>query len=92
MTTYFLLATGVVVVAVALLGRWIVRLLAAPQYFGAHAALPWLALAWALYGLYQVMIVITGRAKVTVAQPARRRSRPGGQRGAAAACWCRAAA
>ena len=50
----------------ALLGRWIVRLLAAPQYFGAHAALPWLALAWTLYGLYQVMIVITGRAKVTV--------------------------
>jgi len=45
-TTYFVLATGVVVAAVALLGRWIVRLLAAPQYFGAHAALPWLALAW----------------------------------------------
>jgi O-antigen/teichoic acid export membrane protein len=65
-TTYFLLATGVVVTAVALLGRWIVRLLAAPQYFGAHAALPWLALAWTLYGLYQVMIVITGRARVTV--------------------------
>jgi O-antigen/teichoic acid export membrane protein len=64
-TTYFVLATGVVVTAVALLGRWIVRLLPA-HYFGAHAALPWLALAWTLYGLYQVMIVITGRAKVTV--------------------------
>jgi O-antigen/teichoic acid export membrane protein len=64
-TTYFVLATGVVVTAVALLGRWIVRLLAAPQYFGAHAALPWLALAWTLYGLYQVMIVITGRARAT---------------------------
>jgi O-antigen/teichoic acid export membrane protein len=64
-TTYFALATGVVVVAVALLGRWIVRLLAAPHYFGAHAALPWLALGWTLYGLYQVMIVITGRARVT---------------------------
>jgi O-antigen/teichoic acid export membrane protein len=64
-STYFLLATGVVVAAVALLGRWIVRLLAAPQYFHAHAALPWLALAWTLYGLYQVMIVITGRARVT---------------------------
>lgn len=64
-TTYFVLATGVVVAAVALLGRWIVRLLAAPQYFGAHAALPWLALAWTLYGLYQVMIVITGRARAT---------------------------
>jgi O-antigen/teichoic acid export membrane protein len=64
-TTYFVLATGVVVAAVALLGRWIVRLLAAPAYFGAHAALPWLALGWTLYGLYQVMIVITGRARVT---------------------------
>jgi O-antigen/teichoic acid export membrane protein len=65
-TTYFVLATGVVVAAVALLGRWIVRLLAAPHYFGAHRVLPWLALAWTLYGLYQVMIVITGRARVTI--------------------------
>ena len=64
-TTYFVLATGVVVVAVALLGRWLVRLLAAPEYFGAYRALPWLALGWTLYGLYQVMIAITGRARVT---------------------------
>jgi len=64
-TTYFVLATGVVVVAVALLGRWLVRLLAAPEYYGAYRALPWLALGWTLYGLYQVMIVITGRARVT---------------------------
>jgi O-antigen/teichoic acid export membrane protein len=63
--TYFVLATGAVVAAVALLGRWIVRLLAAPEYFGAYKALPWLALAWALYGLYQILIVITGRAKAT---------------------------
>lgn len=62
-TTYFVLATGVVVAAVALLGRWLVRLLAHPEYFGAHKALPWLALGWTLYGLYQVMIVITGRAR-----------------------------
>jgi O-antigen/teichoic acid export membrane protein len=64
-TTYFVLATGVVVAGVALLGRWLVRLLAAHQYFGAHTALPWLALAWTLYGLYQMTIVITGRARVT---------------------------
>ena len=64
-TTYFVLATGVVVAAVTLLGRWLVRLLAAPAYFGAHTALPWLALGWTLYGLYQVLIVITGRARVT---------------------------
>jgi len=63
-STYFVLATGVVVAAVALLGRWLVRLLAHPEYFGAHTALPWLALGWTLYGLYQVMIVITGRARM----------------------------
>jgi O-antigen/teichoic acid export membrane protein len=64
-TTYFVLATGIVVAGVALLGRWLVRLLAAPSFFGAHTALPWLALGWTLYGLYQVMIAITGRARVT---------------------------
>jgi O-antigen/teichoic acid export membrane protein len=64
-TTFFVLATGIVVCAVALLGRWLVRLLAAPEYFGAHSALPWLAFGWTLYGLYQVLIVISGRVRVT---------------------------
>jgi len=64
-TTYYALATGVVVAAVALLGRWLVHLLAAERFFGAHRALPWLALGWALYGLYLVFIVIAGRARVT---------------------------
>jgi O-antigen/teichoic acid export membrane protein len=63
--TYFVLAMGAVAAAVALLGRWIVRALAAPAYFGAHSALPWLSLAWALYGLYLLMLVITGRARAT---------------------------
>jgi O-antigen/teichoic acid export membrane protein len=64
-TTYFVLATGVVVAGVTLLGRWLVRLLAAPAYFGAHRALPWLALGWALYGLYLVFVVIAGRVRAT---------------------------
>jgi O-antigen/teichoic acid export membrane protein len=64
-TTYYALATGVVVCGVALLGRWMVRLLAAHKFFGAHRALPWLALGWALYGLYLVFIAIAGRARVT---------------------------
>jgi O-antigen/teichoic acid export membrane protein len=64
-TTYYALATGVVVCAVALLGRWIVRLLAAHEYFGAYRALPWLALGWALYGLFLVFVAIAGRARVT---------------------------
>src|SRR5439155_21552722 len=65
-STYFALVTGVVVAAVALLGRWIVRLLAAPHFFAAYGPLPWLALAWALYGLYRVTLVLTGRARATM--------------------------
>jgi O-antigen/teichoic acid export membrane protein len=64
-TTYYALATGVVVCGVALLARWMVRLLAAERFFGAYRALPWLALGWALYGLFLVFVVITGRARVT---------------------------
>jgi O-antigen/teichoic acid export membrane protein len=64
-TTYYALATGVVVCGVALLGRWMVRLLAAHEYFSAYRALPWLALGWALYGLYLVFVAIAGRARVT---------------------------
>jgi O-antigen/teichoic acid export membrane protein len=64
-TTYYALATGAVVCGVALLGRWIVMLLAAHRFLGAHGALPWLALGWALYGLYLVFVVITARARVT---------------------------
>jgi O-antigen/teichoic acid export membrane protein len=64
-TTYYALATGVVVCGVALLGRWMVSLLAADKYFDAYRALPWLALGWALYGLYLVFVAIAGRARVT---------------------------
>jgi O-antigen/teichoic acid export membrane protein len=64
-TTYYALATGIVVCGVALLGRWLVRLFAAEHYFGAYRALPWLSLGWALYGLFLVFLVIAGRARVT---------------------------
>jgi O-antigen/teichoic acid export membrane protein len=64
-STYYALATGIVVCGVALLGRWMVMLLAAHKFFGAYRALPWLALGWALYGLYLVFVVIAGRARVT---------------------------
>src|SRR5207244_3202666 len=65
-STYFLLAAGVVAAAVALLSRTVVRVLAAPAYFGAHAALGWLALGWTLYGLYLVMLVIIARSRATI--------------------------
>jgi O-antigen/teichoic acid export membrane protein len=64
-TTYYVLATGFVVTGVTLLGRWLVRLLSAPAFHGAYRALPWLALGWALYGLFLVFVVIAGRARVT---------------------------
>jgi O-antigen/teichoic acid export membrane protein len=63
--TYYTLVAGIVVAGVTLVGRWAVRLLAAPSYFGAHEALPWVALGWALYGFFLVFVVIAGRAKVT---------------------------
>ena len=46
-TTYYLLVSGLVVAGLALLGRWVLRLLAAPAYFDAYRALPWVALGWA---------------------------------------------
>jgi O-antigen/teichoic acid export membrane protein len=64
-TTYYLLVCGYVVAALTLLGRWVVRLLAAPSFYDAYKALPWLALGWALYGLWVVFLTIAGRAKVT---------------------------
>ncbi len=64
-TTWYVVVTGLVVAGLTLLGRWVVRLLAAPSYFEAHEALPWVALGWAMYGLYLVFVTIGGRAGVT---------------------------
>ena len=65
-TTAFVGAAALIVAGFTLLGPWVVRLLAAPAFFPAHTALPWLALGWALYGLYLVLVTIAGRAEVTV--------------------------
>jgi O-antigen/teichoic acid export membrane protein len=64
-TTYYLLVSGLVVAGLALLGRWVLRVLAAPAYFDAYRALPWVSLGWALYGLWVVFLVIAGRANIT---------------------------
>ncbi|MEA2230343.1 MAG: hypothetical protein QOD83_159 [Solirubrobacteraceae bacterium] len=64
-TTWFVVVAGLVVAGLTLLGRWIVRLLAAPEYFAAHEALPWVALGWAMYGLFLVLVTIGGRAGIT---------------------------
>jgi O-antigen/teichoic acid export membrane protein len=64
-TTYYVLISGWAVTGLALLGRWVLRLLTTSAYYGAYRALPWLALGWAMYGLWVVFLVIAGRAKVT---------------------------
>lgn len=63
--TYYLFLTGWLVAGLLLLGRWLTRLLAAPDFYGAHTALPWIALGWALYGLFVIFVVVAGRAEVT---------------------------
>lgn len=65
-TTYYVLFTGLVVAGIALLGRWLVRIFAAPEFYAAHEALTWVALGWALYGLFLVLVAMAARAQVTV--------------------------
>ncbi|HEV7806638.1 MAG TPA: lipopolysaccharide biosynthesis protein [Solirubrobacteraceae bacterium] len=64
-TTWYVVVTGLVVAGLTLLGRWAVRLLSPPEYFQAHEALPLVALGWAMYGLFLVLVTIGGRAGVT---------------------------
>ena len=63
--TWYVVVAGYVVAGLTLLGRWLVRLLAAPDYFDAHEALPWVALGWAMYGLFLVLVTIGGRVGIT---------------------------
>jgi O-antigen/teichoic acid export membrane protein len=64
-TTAYVIVAGLVVGGLTLLGRWVVRVLTSDPFFAAHEALPWVALGWALYGLFLVFVTIAGRAKVT---------------------------
>ncbi|HYF26487.1 MAG TPA: oligosaccharide flippase family protein [Baekduia sp.] len=60
-TTAYVVVTGSVVCAVTLLGRFVVDLLVA--YDGVFEAVPWVALGWALYGLYLLFVTIAGRVR-----------------------------
>ena len=64
-TTYYVLVAGWAVAGLALLGRWVIRVLTTPAFYGAYKALTWVSLGWAMYGLWVVFLVIAGRAKVT---------------------------
>jgi O-antigen/teichoic acid export membrane protein len=59
--TWFAAFCAFAVVAFWLFAPWIVRLLAAPRFFGAHRVLGLLATGIALYALYLVQVIILGR-------------------------------
>jgi O-antigen/teichoic acid export membrane protein len=59
--TWFAAVCAFVVAGLWLLSRWIVDLLAAPEYFEAHEAIGLLATGIALYSLYLVLVVVLGR-------------------------------
>ena len=64
-TTWYLAVTGFVVAGVTLLGRWVLRLFFQEKFFDAYQALPWVALGWALSGLFLVFVVVSGRLGIT---------------------------
>jgi O-antigen/teichoic acid export membrane protein len=59
--TWFVAACAFVVTGMWLLSRWIVRALAAPEFFGSYKAIGLIATAVTLYALYMVLVVILGR-------------------------------
>jgi O-antigen/teichoic acid export membrane protein len=63
--TAFTALCGAIVVGMWLEARWIVRLLAAPDFFDSYEAIGPLALGAALYGIYLALVVILGRTGKT---------------------------
>ena len=54
-----------VVAGATLLGRWVLKVFAAPNFYAAYPALPSVALGWALYGVFVLLVVVAGRAQRT---------------------------
>ena len=59
--TLFVAGCAFVVTGMWLLSRWIVRALAAPDFFGSYKVIGLIATAVTLYALYMVLVVILGR-------------------------------
>jgi O-antigen/teichoic acid export membrane protein len=59
--TWFVAGCAFVVTGLWLLSRQIVRVLAAPEFFGAYKAIGLVATGVTLYALYMVLVVILGR-------------------------------
>ncbi len=59
--TLFVAGCAFVVTGMWLLSRWIVRALAAPEFFGSYEVIGLIATGVTLYALYMVLVVILGR-------------------------------
>jgi O-antigen/teichoic acid export membrane protein len=59
--TLFVAGCAFVVTGMWLFSRWIVRALAAPEFFGSYKAIGLISTAVTLYALYMVLVVILGR-------------------------------
>jgi O-antigen/teichoic acid export membrane protein len=59
--TYFLLLASVLVLALSLEARWVVRALAAPEFFESYKAIPLVSTGVTLYALFMVLVVVIGR-------------------------------
>jgi O-antigen/teichoic acid export membrane protein len=59
--TYFLLLASVLVLALSLEARWVVRALAAPEFFESYKAVPLVSTGVTLYALFLVLVVVVGR-------------------------------
>jgi O-antigen/teichoic acid export membrane protein len=59
--TLFVAGCAFVVTGMWLLSRWLVRALAAPEFFGSYKVIGLIATATTLYALYMVLVVILGR-------------------------------
>ena len=59
--TWFTALCAFFVTGIWLLSRWIVRALAAPEYFGSFKAIGLISTGVTLYALYMVLVVILGR-------------------------------
>ena len=59
--TWFAVLASFAVSGLWLEARWIVRLLAAPEYFASYEAIGLLSAGSALYGFYLVLLVVLGR-------------------------------
>jgi O-antigen/teichoic acid export membrane protein len=66
LTNHYVLAASVLTVAVAVYAREIVSLIAPPSYAPAAAIVPLITFAYALYGLYVLMVTGMGITKRTV--------------------------